>query len=165
MNRKFALWQVLLVAMFIAIPFALSACFDSQTSASTDNATTAAQKWGTSPKITNFYEYEQLAQIYEARDNPALIMNAYLYSEITGKFTCLGKVKGFGIPYGTQWSQPNGGGTTGSVPEPNGLYPSTSTNADWVQIIDPATGKTSIMFVEPNLVITSLTYPCVPLTA
>lgn len=164
LHTKITLWKILLPLVLVLVATALMAdSCSTQTTASQSNATTAAQKWGNSPNITNYYEYLQLKQIYEARDNPTLVMNAYLYSEITGKFTCLGRVKGFGIPYGTQWSQPNA--TAGSVPEPNALYPSTSTNADWVQIIDPATGKTSIMFVEPNLIITQLTYPCIALSA
>lgn len=161
-SRKKMLFLVPLVLVFIALAFMADSC-SSQTDASNQNASTAAKKWGNSPNVTNYYEYLQLKQIYEARDNPNIVLNAYLFSDVTGQLTCLGKVKGYGVPYGTSWSQPNA--TTGSVPEPNGLYPSTSTNADWVQIIDPATGKTSIMFVEPNLIITSQDLPCKPLSA
>ena len=158
--RKVYLW--LLPALFIVcIAFMADSC-GGQTTASTQNADTAATKWGASPNITNYYEYLQLKQVYEARDNPNLIMNAYLASN-DGSLRCLGQVKGFGIPYGPQWSQPQGSGTQGSIPEPNALYPSTSTSADWVQLIDPKTGKTHITFVEPNLIITDMTLPCKPL--
>jgi len=150
--------------MLPVIVVAFAACPGDQTNASQQNASTASQKWGNSPNINNYYEYLQLKQIYEARDNPQLVLNAYLYSEQTGQLTCLGKVKGFGVPYGTSWSQPQNG-ANGSVPEPNGLYPSSSTNADWIQLIDPVTGKTSIAFVEPNLIITSQTLPCKPMSA
>ncbi len=159
---SFSVGQLLFVLAMLLLPTLLLACGD-QTSASQANAGTAASKWGASPNITNFYEYEQLRQIYEARDNPQLVLNAYLYSEQTGQLTCLGKVKGFGVPYGTSWSQPQT--ASGSVPEPNALYPSTSTSADWIQLLDPVTGKTSIAFVEPNLIITSQTLPCKPMSA
>lgn len=162
-QKRFSIVHVLIALLVLAFASVVVACDGDQTSASQQNATTAAQKWGTSPSITNYYEYLQLKQIYEARDNPQLVLNAYLYSEQTGQLTCLGKVKGFGVPYGTQWSQPNA--TAGAVPEPNGLYPSTNTSADWIQLIDPRTGKTSIAFVEPNLVITSQNLPCTPLHA
>lgn len=165
LNKKVTLWKALLPVLLIILALSVTACFEDQTSASNNNATTAAQKWGASPKITNYYEYLQLKQIYEARDNPQLVLNAYLFSDVTGQLTCLGKVKGFGVPYGTSWSQPIASGNGGSVPEPNALYPSTSTNADWIQLIDPATGKTSIAFVEPNLIITSQDLPCKPLSA
>ena len=150
-----------LILVAIALMGADQSC-SSQTSASTDNATNASNKWGASPTITNFYEYQQLKQIYEERDNPKLILNAYLFSDVTGQLTCLGKVKGFGIPYGTQWSQPQAGNNQGSIPEPNGLYPSTSTSADWVQLVNPD-GSISISFIEPNMIITSQSLPCTPL--
>ena len=164
-NRRFLKFLIPFVLIFVAVAFMADSCNTSQTDASLNNANTAAQKWGSSPNITNYYEYQQLMQVYEARDNPKLIMNAYLFSEQTGQLTCLGQVKGFGVPYGTQMSQPTGNGTQGSVPEPNGLYPSSSTSADWIQLVDPATGKTSIAFVEPNLIITSQTLPCKPLSS
>lgn len=164
-KRKRLLVILPLALLFISMVFMADSCGTSQADASINNANTAAQKWGSSPNITNFYEYQQLMQIYQARDNPQLILNAYLYSNQTGQLTCLGKVKGFGVPYGTQMSQPTGNGTQGSVPEPNGLYPSTSTSADWIQLVDPHTGKTSIAFVEPNLIITTQDLPCKPLTA
>src|SRR5258708_39082507 len=89
------------VCLIIAIGFMADSC-SSQTSASQQNASTASSKWGNSPNISNFYEYQQLKQIYELRDNPNLIMNAYLQS-LDGSLRCLGKAQGFGVPYGTQW--------------------------------------------------------------
>jgi hypothetical protein len=140
----------------------LTACMDTQASVSNDNATTAAQKWGAGPKITNFYEYQQELEIYEARDNPKLILNAYLQA-MDGSLRCFGKVKGFGVPYSTEQSPPND--TNGKpVPEPNGLYPSQNTSADWVQLVQPD-GSTTITFVEPSLIITAATLPCKPLNA
>lgn len=155
------LLMVLVVLPLILVAFMADSC-DSQTTASNQNATTAGQKWGNSPKITNFYEYQQELAIYEARDNPNLVLNAYLFSPQTGNLMCFGQVKGFGIPYGTEMSPPENG-TQGSVPEPNGLYPSQSTNADWVLLIDPKTGKTHLAFIEPDLIITDETLPCKPM--
>ena len=157
-----------ILAMMVIVPicivlFTAGGCTDPSQS-STNGQQTAMQKWGQPGQgVTNFYEYQQMQHIYQMRDNPNLVLNAYLYSEITGSLSCLGKVKGFGVPYGTQESPPNDG--TQPVPEPNGLYPSQGTNADWIQLIDPVTGKTHITFVEPNLVITDMTLPCKPLSA
>lgn len=163
LNKTLTVKQLLLgILVLIILCVGVVAC-DDQTTASNQNATTAAQKWGAAPNINNYYEYEQEIQIYEARDNPKLVLNAYLYNEMSGQLTCLGKVKGFGIPYGTEMSPPENG-TQGSVPEPNGLYPSQSTSADWVLLIGPD-GKTHLSFVEPNLVITDETLPCKPLAS
>lgn len=138
------------------------------TQASQDAAVQAANKWG-NVNITNFYEYQQLKQIYELRDNPKLILYAYLYDQFTGKLNCMGRIKGFPIPYSTEISQPDGptyadwtGNTVpsnaigalinqGSIPEPNGLYPSQATNADWVQWVDPTTGQAYPGYVEADI--------------
>jgi hypothetical protein len=152
--------KLLAILALLPLTVILAGCpWDNQTTASTNNAQTAQDKWGASPNIKNFNEYHQLAQIYEARDNPNIVLNAYLFSDVTGQLTCLGKVKGFGVPYGTSWSQPMSA-TQGSIPEPNALYPSTSTNADWLQLIDPVTGKTHLTFMEPNIIITDQSLPC-----
>lgn len=142
--------------LIVAAAFMADSC-SSQTTQSQQNAQTASGKWGNSPAITEYYEYHQLQQIYEARDNPKLVLNAYLFSPQTGDFTCLGKVAGYGVPYGTQWSQPNASG--GAVPEPNGLYPSENTDADWVWVINDK-GEKKLTFLEPNVVITEVDYPC-----
>lgn len=164
LQQKVPLWKVLAIGglTVLAITIMAAGCTDPSQS-SVNGQQTAIQKWGQPGNaITNYYEYQQLQQVYALRDNPQLVLNAYLYSEMTGQFTCFGKVKGFGIPYGTQMSPPSNG--TSPVPEPNALYPSQDTSADWVQHIDPKTGKASIMFVEPNMVITSEDLPCTPLS-
>lgn len=161
LNKQISLRTLVLFLSLILVPFLVMSCTDPSQS-STNGQQTAMQKWGQPGQgITNYYEYQQMQQIYQMRDNPNLVLNAYLYSEITGNLSCLGRVKGFGVPYGTQQSPPTNG--TQPVPEPNGLYPSQVTNADWVQLIDPVTGKVYITFVEPNLIITQVTLPCKPL--
>lgn len=161
-KKQISLGYILIGCLILSLPIILTACPGDQTGASQQNASTASEMWGNTPNIKNYYEYAQLKAIYELRDNPKLILNAYLFSDVTGQLTCLGKVKGFGVPYGTQWSQPNTA-SGGSVPEPNALYPSTNTSADWVQLIDPVTGAVSISFIEPNMIITSQSLPCTPL--
>ena len=161
LEKRVPVKYLLMIGVLLTLVVGVAAC-DDQQSTSLSNATTASQKWGSSPNISNYYEYLQLKAIYEARDNPQLVLNAYLFSEQTGQLTCLGKVKGFGVPYGTEWSPPTSG--TQSIPEPNGLYPSQQTSADWVLLIGPD-GKTHISFVEPNLIITDQKLACKPLAA
>lgn len=147
---------VLLILPLVVLAFVAASC-DDATTASNKNASTASQKWGY-PNLTYYYEYKQELDLYQQRDNPNLILNAYLYSEQTGNLTCLGRVKGFGIPYGTEMSPP-ANPTQGSVPEPNGLYPSQSTNADWVLLVD-SKGNTHLTFIEPNVIITDAVLKC-----
>lgn len=147
-----------LLAVLAVVGFGLVACTDaSQSSLAGQQA--AIAKWGQPGNgITNYYEYQLMQEIYALRDNPNLILNAYLFSAQQGGLICLGRVKGFGVPYGTQESPPTNG--TQPVPEPNALYPSMDTSADWIQLIDPKTGKVYLTFVEPALLITQGTLPC-----
>jgi len=158
LEKKISLRLIILpLLILVALAFMADSC-SGQTANSNQSATNATNKWGY-VNLTNYYEYEQLKQIYQERDNSKLILNAYLFSQVTGKLICFGQVKGFGIPYGTQISPP-ADPTQGSVPEPNGLYPSTQTNADWIQLIDPKTGQVNVTFVEPDLIITAQSLPC-----
>lgn len=165
LDKQITIKQLLLALLTCACIFVAGfagGCADASQS-SFNGQQAAIAKWGDPGKgITNYYEYEQMQEIYRLRDNPNLILNAYLFSDMTGTLTCLGRVKGFGVPYGTQQSPPSSG--TQPVPEPNGLYPSQDTNADWIQLIGP-NGKTSITFVEPNMLITEISLPCKPLSS
>lgn len=160
-------WHIITGLLLLLALMGDSSCSDA-TATSQNFATTAFNKWRF-PNITNFYEYQQIKQIYEARDNSSVILNAYLYSPMTGQLTCFGKVNGYGVPYSTEMSQPQGNSNQGSIPEPNGLYPSQNTNADWTRPIGPtgkstdSLGKPNISFVEPEMIITNVDYPCTPM--
>lgn len=144
----------ILIGILILV-LSLTAC-GSQSQASINNQQTAGDMWGYSPKIVNFYEYHQVLEIYELRDDPKLVLYVYLQSN-TGQLVYLGKAKGFGVPYGTEQSDP-------ANAEPNALYPSQNTNADWLQLIDPANpAVVDVTFAEPNLIITAARLPSTPL--
>lgn len=160
LNKQVSLKAVVVPILALMALFFIVSCTDASQS-SFAGQQTAIDKWGQpGAGITNFYEYKQMQDIYTARDNPNLVLYAYLYSQVNGQLTCLGKVLGFGVPYGTQMSPPTNG--TQPVPEPNSLYPSASTNADWIRLLGPD-GKPHITFAEPDLIITDLVLPCTPL--
>lgn len=163
-QQRIALWKIALpiLLLAVALPLIAASCTDPAQS-SYDGQQTAINKWGQPGNgITTYYEYEQMQEIYKLRDDPKLILNAYLFSQQTGQLTCLGKVEGFGVPYGTQESPPSSG--TQAVPEPNALYPSQDTSADWIQLIGPD-GKPHVTFAEPDLIITDQTLACKPLSS
>ena len=59
------------------------------------------------PGIVNFQELKMLKELYELRDQENLICHAYLVNEINGKVgQYLGKCLGYGLPYSTQFSNP-----------------------------------------------------------
>jgi hypothetical protein len=119
------------------------------------------------PAITHFSERRLVRDIYERRDR-ATTTWAYLQS-MDGHLLCLGRAVGYGVPYGAQftaprtyqWVRPVGNdGSTGASsaemmdqPEPNGLYMPDSANATWIQIVNPATNRVDVVYVEPNLVV------------
>jgi hypothetical protein len=110
------------------------------------------------PAITNFQEKKLMKMIYELRDREDLINYAYLYNEMTGQLVFLGRCVGYGLPYATQYSNPEKHGEWGGMPnmpqpEPNGLFMPESAQATWLMLVDPQTNEPRPVFVEPNLLI------------
>jgi len=126
------------------------------------------------PEITNWTEAKTLKDIIEDRDDPKLICYWYMYNEYSGLLMYQGKCKGYGIPYSTQFSNPEkvvdmegqigvtwDGWALGTLPqaEPNGLFTASSSSATWVNAISED-GKTSqVEYVEPLIVVTKVKKP------
>jgi len=136
---------------------------DAQNDYSEKQGQQAQKKWG-NPNVTNFTEYKFAIEVAAKRDDPNLVNFAYLQA-LDGSLRCYGKVVGYGIPYSTQITPPYRTSTYGSVPvrEPNALFMPESAAATWIMVIDPATGKTEVDYVEPNLVVSRIERPCKPL--
>ena len=114
------------------------------------------------PDIKEWSEKKMAKEIYELRDNSKLVTYAYTQN-LNGKFVYLGQCIGFGLPYSTQYSNPqkevySGGYNSGfgSIPqaEPSGLFIPEGLSATWLQYINPETGKREIIYSEPNIVVT-----------
>jgi len=114
------------------------------------------------PAIHNYQEKKLLKQIYESRDNEKLICYAYLFNEFNGKLVFLGKCLGYGIPYSTQYSNPQKVSDYGnsnhyaymSIPqcEPNGLFMPASSEGTWLMMIDSG-GTPHPVYVEPRILV------------
>ncbi len=118
------------------------------------------------PALTNFQEKKNLKWIYELCDQEKLICHAYLFNEMKGEIgQYLGKCIGYGIPYSTQYSNPQkvstvDGGQYGArnpyilpQPEPNGLFKPEGMSATWLIMIDPKTKKPRPVYVEPTIIV------------
>lgn len=118
------------------------------------------------PAIINFQEKKNLKWIYELCDQENLICHAYLFNEMQGTIgQYLGECIGYGIPYSTQYSNPEklgtvDGGEYGAInpytlpqPEPNGLFKPEGLSATWLIMIDPATKKPRPVYVEPMIIV------------
>lgn len=117
------------------------------------------------PAIKNFRERKILKDILEMRDQDGLVTYTYLFSEMTGKITFFCNSIGFGVPYATQYTNPQKIAEIGRgiheylyevIPQadPNGLFSPASTEGTWILCRDPS-GKngTKPVYVEPKLIV------------
>ena len=157
-----------IIVISLALAF-LSACTETDEAANeqlrqTRNLTAEAQAQVGMPGIVNFTERKLLKRLYELRDQE---ISTYTYvRDFQGRLWHLCDSIGFGIPLSAQFSNPEGpmGLTTRSaqadadvyvlpLPEPNGLYPPTSSSATWVICDDPKEGEFRPIYEESNLTV------------
>lgn len=119
------------------------------------------------PAIKNFRERKMLKDILELRDQQGLTTYTYLYSEMTGKLVFFGETIGYGIPYSTQFTNPeklsrewvNGVGgahlVDGVIPQadPNGLFSPQSAEGTWVLMKDPNGKDVKPVYLELRIVV------------
>lgn len=164
---------ILLISMF--------GCYDGETRTTTDAKIQKQQEVQQAelnnqiglPDIVNWAEKKNMKYIYELRDRTDLICYLYTKSEITGKYIYEGECMGYGIPYSTQYSNPekvvnheevlNEGlidEPTGNLPqcEPNGLFMPTSSSATWVIRLSDK-GEPKVEYYEPTIVVSPTKKP------
>lgn len=116
------------------------------------------------PDLANFFEYAQLKEIYELRDDPDLICYWYTKCEYTGKWIYEGQCIGYGIPYSASITSPdkiyyNSSGAVVAQAEPNGIYTNgLSTSATWILTID-SDGSITPDYVEQTIRVTQEKIP------
>lgn len=171
--------KIFAIGLMILMIMGLVGCGYRETASSTENKYTqdimeqSADAIGY-PDVSNFFEKAQLKEIYELRDDPNLICYWYTRNDMSGKWIYQGKCVGYGIPYTTQFTQPdtvqraalpalkmNGEDRgvneyfTEILPQadPNGLYSSASTSATWILSVDED-GNISPSYVESEITVT-----------
>ena len=115
------------------------------------------------PAIKNFRERKLLKEIIELRDQDGLTTYTYIVAEMTGKLVFLGESIGYGIPYATQYTNPQKiadqqhqtGYAILPQADPNGLFSPSSADGTWVMLKDPNGGKVRPVLVEPRCVVSS----------
>lgn len=161
MNCITRLFSLLLCLSLLSCDQVSSTSTDERESQRQEQLQRQAQAQSGLPAIHNFQEKKLLKQIYELRDNENLICYAYLYNELNGKLSFFGKCLGYGIPYSTQYSNPEkevyeGGYQRGfgSMPqaEPNGLFMPNSSEGTWLMMVDTA-GTPHPVYVEPRIIV------------
>ena len=113
------------------------------------------------PDVSNFFEYSQLKEIYEMRDNPNLVCYWYTKNDMSGKWVYQGTCIGYGIPYSASITATESlqrlqyvGWERLPLAEPNGLYTDgLSTSATWVLTTD-SDGNITPTYVESEITVT-----------
>ena len=109
------------------------------------------------PAIKNFRERKLLKDILELRDQDGLVTFTYTWSDYAGKLSFFCHSIGYGIPYATQYTNPEKyevNGATLPQADPNALFSPASAEGTWVMCADPA-GKngTKPVYIEPRIVV------------
>jgi hypothetical protein len=115
------------------------------------------------PAIKNFRERKLLKTILEMRDQDGLVTYTYIV-DIAGKLVFLGESVGYGIPYATQFTNPqkitNASHVSGayhyevlSQADPNGLFSPASADGTWVLLKDPHGKEVRPVLIEPRIVV------------
>lgn len=158
--------HIKLLGLMMVVLLALPAVGCDSTSSNDSSQATQTQALQTQssaklgmPLITNFYEKETLRNIMTACDNSKLITYSYVKNDMTGKFVFLGTSMGYGIPYGTEYTNPDyviDRGQRAVVlpqPDPNGLYKAQGVAGTWVMLIDDKTGKAAPIYEESDVTV------------
>lgn len=113
------------------------------------------------PEVSQFFEYSQLKEIYEMRDNPNLVCYWYTKNDMSGKWVYQGTCVGYGIPYSASITSPESMQMYSKhydwqilpLPEPNGLYTDRlSTSATWILSTDN-NGEITPIYVESEITV------------
>ena len=112
------------------------------------------------PAIVNFQQRKLMKTIIELCDQENLVCYAYLWNEFNGKLVFIGKCIGYGLPYSTQYTNPEktvegrtqGEFTTVPQADPNGLFMPQAAEATWIMLIDK-NGIPHPVYVEPKIII------------
>jgi hypothetical protein len=113
------------------------------------------------PALVNFRERKLLKDILEMRDQDGLVTYTYVFNELQGKLVFLCNSIGYGIPYATQYTNPQkplymDRADTAVIDQadPNGLFSPSSAEGTWVQCSDPAkAGAVRTVYIEPRIIV------------
>ncbi len=133
------------------------------------------------PAIKNFRERKLLKDILELRDQDGLVTFTYLENltptvvpgktALGGKLTFFGETVGYGIPYATQYTNPQKVEYINRVREvgyayltlpqadPNGLFSPAAAEGTWILMNVPGSAKIAPMYIEPRIVVSPFKLP------
>lgn len=115
------------------------------------------------PAIKNFRERKLMKDIIEMRDQEGLVTYTYVFSEMTGKLMFFCDSIGYGLPYATQFTNPqkivsgyyhsNWVTEVMAQADPNGLFSPAAAEGTWIMCKDPHGKDVRPVYVEPRTVV------------
>ncbi|TRZ51548.1 hypothetical protein D4R99_04240 [bacterium] len=111
------------------------------------------------PAIKNFRERKILKDILELRDQDGLVTYTYLFNELNGNLIFLCDSIGYGIPYATQYTNPQKIDHSYSAyqvlpqADPNGLFSPASAEGTWVLCKNPNGKDVAPLYIEPKIIV------------
>lgn len=112
------------------------------------------------PAVKNFREKKILKDIIELRDQTGLATYTYLWSDVQGKLVFFCNSVGYGIPYATQFTNPqkieeysSAGYAILPQADPNGLFSPSSAEGTWVMCKDSNSSNVRPTYVEPRVIV------------
>lgn len=113
------------------------------------------------PAIKNFRERKLLKDILELRDQEGLLTYTYVWNEMQGKLVFFCDSIGYGIPYATQFTNPEKiaesshqvGYAILPQADPNGLFSPASAEGTWVMCKNPNGKEVRPVYVEPRIIV------------
>ena len=117
------------------------------------------------PAIKNFRERRLLKMILELRDQNNLSTYTYLWSDVQGKWIFFCDSIGYGVPYATQYTNPQkteyyqSGRVVLPQADPNGLFSPASADGTWVMCKDPEGKDVKPVFIEPRAIVSPFKLP------
>lgn len=110
------------------------------------------------PAIVNFQEKRMMKQILELRDQT--ISTVTYLTDMNGHLHKLCDSVGYGLPYATQYTNPQKaqefyatpGGVALPQADPNGLFSPAGADGTWVMCLNPVDNKVKPVFVEPRII-------------
>ena len=127
------------------------------------------------PSLPNFFERKLLKMILEMRDQKSLVTYTYLenqnpviikgHTACGGKLTYIGQTIGFGIPYATQYTNPqklerypNGQYIALPQADPNGLFSPASAEGTWILMQNPNGKDITPVYIESRIFVTTFMF-------
>lgn len=159
---KNRLFTVLPFVGTLALAVLLTACEDNSTTIERQKQEELSKRGVETvgmPAITNFAEKRMMKDILELRDQNTPT-TTYLVG-MNNQLTKLCDSVGFGLPYATQYTNPqkptmDGHGSIIAQADPNGLYSPASADGTWVLCVDHKDGKAKPLYVEPRIIVSPI---------